>query len=164
MPCDKMPELVVMGNYNNDWNKYLDALYIIYLEDFCNSPFLHKGLPLKTFTQLEYNMKQESFNHVTTKGDNNRLYNEERCKKLRWIKPILAGDCAECPTFRCFPDLDWNKKWKRFIVWCVGFDFIVIVEQRKDCFFLITAYCLIYKDKKEQLEKKYQKYLKTKSA
>jgi len=159
--CPQMPPLVMM---TNGWAEYLDILYVEYLSEFINNSTYHRELKVKTFTQLEYNMKQATFNHLTTKGSKNRLYNEKRCQKYKWIKPMIEGNCGACMSFRYFPDLDWNKKWKRFIIWCDKYDFVIILEKRDNCYMLITAYCVIYDDKRIQLERKYQKYIKTKSA
>lgn len=162
--CNNMPELVKLNN-NETWNEYLDKLYAIYLNDFFHNDISFEGKIVKTFTQLEYNMKQQSFNHITTKGSNNRLYNEKRCQRIKWIKPLIEGSCKSCKYYRRFPDFMGNNK-KRVILWCEHCNFIVILEERKSNYVLISAYCIVYDKKRRELEKKYDRHLeaKTKSA
>ena len=132
--CSRMPELILLSDYD-DWENYLEALYVEYKNDFYENETYHHSKPVKTFTELEYNLMQTTFNHITTKGGNDRLYNETRCQKIKWIKAILEGFCGECDDIRDFLDLDWQKKNKRFIIWCIPFDFVIILEERGNSFF-----------------------------
>lgn len=163
--CPNMPACILLEDCDNDWNKYLDLLYREYLKDFSDENLIHKGNRVKTLTELDYTMRQQTFNHITTKGSFDRLYNKQRCERLKWIRPIIEGNCDECATFYYFPDLNWKKgKSRRYMLWCVDYDFVVILEQRNDVFFLITAYCIVYENKRKDLKNKYNQYLKTKSA
>jgi DNA-binding transcriptional MerR regulator len=154
--CEYLPPIIPFKNYNNDWDTFLEDLYKIYLNDFYNIVVKYKNLPVKTFTALDYNGKQQTFNHITTKGSNHRLYNQLRCERIRWIKALIENDnCRKCNHFASWPEKEKNKI--RILIWCRKVDFLVVLEQRKDYYNLITAYKVIYDKKRNELIKKYIK-------
>lgn len=58
-----------------------------------------------------------------------------------------------------------RKNKINIIIWCKSTDFVVVLEQRKNEYYLITAYKVIYGNKRIDLEKNYKKYIqKTKNA
>lgn len=155
--CNKMPKLTTMDEFEQNWNSYLDHLYELYLGDFFYNTVKYKNLPIKTFTNLEYNGKQSTFNHITTKGSKDRLYNSLRCERYSWIKAIIEGEsCIDCEDLAIWEEN--VKKKKRVLIWCRKTNFIIVLENRKDAYYLITAYCVIYPNKERDLRKSYNNY------
>lgn len=105
--CEKMPPIIPISHFNNNWEKYLKYLYNIYLDTFFNNSVIYKNVKIKTFTELNYQGMQQSFEHITTKGSRDRLYNEERCARIMWIKPIIEGLCDNCSNIAI-----WKEKKK----------------------------------------------------
>ena len=141
--------------------EYLHELYPIYQSKIAGGSFTFHGKPIHVFTELNYNLQQQSFEHLTTKGSNDRLYNLARCERIVWIKDILSNLCADCDDYRLFPDTTWKSgKAKRYIIWCVKEDYVIILEERQKNVLLITAYCVIYPHKRSFLESEYKKSLK----
>lgn len=69
--------------------------------------------------------------------------------------------CAGCDDYRLFPDTTWkSSKAKRYIIWCVKEDYVIILEEWQKKVLLITAYCVIYPRKRSSLEAAYKKSLK----
>ena len=78
---------------------------------------------------------------------------------MKWIRDILTGACTGCIDYRVFRDIDWKpqKKERRYVVWCYKEDYAIILEERDRDFMLITAYKVIYQNKRNDLERLYQK-------
>ncbi|KGG81062.1 hypothetical protein Y919_02505 [Caloranaerobacter azorensis H53214] len=135
----------------------MNHLYELYLEDFFYNKVYYKGMPVKTFTNLNYNGKQQSFEHITTKGSKDRIYNVLRCERIKWIKKIIESLCNGCDNIATWQEKHKNKY--RIIIWCQKTDFVIVLERRKNEYYLITAYCVIYENKRKDLRKKYIKYI-----
>lgn len=158
--CSKLSPLICREK-GKPFQEYLTELYLVYSQEIANENFNFHGKPVKVFTDLNCNLQHQTFEHLTTKGDNNRLYNSKRCERLHWIKDILKNVCCGCKDYRVFLDSKWKKNnAKRYIIWCVREDYVIILEERQFDVFLITAYCIIYDDKRKQLQKEYEKSIK----
>lgn len=152
-----MPNLIDINDFDNDWSLYLDYIYQLYLEEFFYNTVFHKGVPVKTFTNLEYNGKQATFNHITTKGSRDRLYNTLRCERYEWIKAMIEGKrCEKCEDIAIWPEKKGKKH--RVLIWCKKTNFLIVLEKRKTEFYLITAYCVIYSNKERDLRHSYNRY------
>lgn len=155
MSCDKLGQ---KQEYDEGiaFGEYLASLYPIYLENIAQNTFSFHGKPVRVFTDLNCNLQHCTFEHLTTKGNNGRLYNIKRCERIVWIKDILNGICQRCVKYRVFKD----KKWKpnkphtsRYIIWCTEEDYVIILEERERQVMLITAYCVLYENKRRDLER-----------
>lgn len=155
--CINMPPLTLMSDFNNDWKTYMNHLYQIYLNNFFNGEVRYNNNKIKTFTNLNYEGHQQSFEHITTKGSKDRLYNEARCERLQWIKPILEGACRDCGDILTWKERDRGKL--NIVIWCKSTDYVIILEQRGNDYYLISAYKVIYSNKRSDLEKHYQEYI-----
>ncbi len=142
---------------------YLSSLYPVYMTNIARNTFQFHGKPVHVFTELNYNLQHQSFEHLTTKGNNDRLYNIARCERILWIRDILGDACfhQSCDSYRVFPDTSKKKtKNTRYIIWCVKEDYVIILEERQREVMIITAYCIMYDWKRTQLNEKYIKHLK----
>ena len=158
--CSNLSPLLPMKEKQN-LGEYLKELYPIYEKEIAGESFVFHNKPVKVFTDLNFNLQHQTFEHLTTKGDKNRLYNTKRCERLHWIKDIMQNVCAGCSEYRVFLDTKWVKpNRKRYIIWCVKEKYVIVLEEREKEVYIITAYCLLYKSKEEQLEKEYKKTLK----
>jgi len=156
--CPRMPDLIKIDEFDNDWNKYLDYLYSLYLNDFFYNTVYFNGLQVKTFTQLQYNCKQETFNHITTQGSNDRLYNLLRCERYNWIKTIIEGKiCYVCDEIAIWEER--RKKKQYTLIWCRSTNFLIVLKKRKECYYLTTAYCVTYPNKERDLRISYNKFI-----
>jgi len=144
----------------DDFNAYLKGLYNIYVTEIANANFTFHQKPLHVFTTLNYNLQHLTFEHITTKGSNDRLYNQNRCERIIWIKDILNKICDGCADYRVFRDRSWkqDKKVARYILWCVKEDYVIVLEERATVVMLITAYCIVYSNKRRELNDKYLKF------
>lgn len=158
--CEKLSPLIEQksGQVLSD---YLKDLYPIYEMEIANGSFSFHGKPVHVFTELNMNLQHQTFEHLTTKGNTDRLYNTKRCERLVWIRDILADLCNGCTNYHVFRDtkVKTNKN-PRYIIWCTKEDYVIVLEERQKDVMLITAYCVLYPNKRRELEDKYQKSLK----
>lgn len=158
--CQKLSPLI--SGEGTSFNDYLKMLYPIYKEKIADGMLTFRGKPVCVFNELNFNLQHQTFEHLTTKGNNDRLYNQKRCERIAWISDILHGICEGCDNYRVFRDTKWksNRNFKRYIIWCVKEDYVIILEEREKQVMLITAYCVLYPSKRHDLEKEFAKSLK----
>ncbi|NLZ54917.1 MAG: hypothetical protein GX892_17585 [Thermoanaerobacteraceae bacterium] len=154
--CFKMPPLTKVDAFQ-DWASYLDYLYNLYMDDFIYNNVYFRGVPVKTFTNLEYNGKQQTFNHITTEGSRDRLYNYLRCERYKWIKAMIEEKaCENCEDLAIWPEV--RRKKHNILIWCRKTNFVVVLEKRKTDYYLITAYCVTYPNKERDLRMSYNRH------
>lgn len=154
MSCKNLSPFIAFDD-NSVTREYLDELYPIYYKEIANGNLKFKGKPVNVFTELNYELKHQTFEHITTKGNTDRTYNLERCKRILWIRDILSNVCKDCQNYEIIKEVKGKKE--RYVIWCVQEDYVIVLEKRKDEFFLITAYCVIYDTKRNELKRKAEK-------
>lgn len=140
---------------NESFDEYLQRIYEnVYMKFIAGMSHKFKGKPIKVFTELNCKLQHQSYEHLTTKGVHERLYNESRIARIAWINEILGDLCDGCENLAIFKDTP-KKGRNRFIIWCRKENYVIVLEERKQEFYLITAYCVIYDNKIKELDRKY---------
>jgi len=159
----KMPELIKLNDYNGDWEKYLDAIYQVFVNDFVkNRPaFRRQTLRLKRHPMLKG--KEATFWHLISEGDNeaDRIPDMRRCERIGWPRPIIENSEEENIKF-------WENIRKREsrICLCYGdWEYLVVLAKRKNYILPWTAYPITKKHAKRKAINEYNKYIRqTKTA
>ena len=160
--CDNLPELIKLNQYNGDWKEYEEKLYSVFKEAFIDNTQYFLGKPIGIFTDKMYNNKEKTFWHVISEGPSEFERNPElrRCERVGWINTIVnLIYCNNCEEIYKWKYRHSNKKF-RYKIWCRKTNFIVILEERKNTFMLMTAYIVKYNHTKEKLEREYTKAVK----
>lgn len=160
--CNNLPELIELNEYNGDWPEYENALYNIFREAFIDNTQIFMGKPVGIFTDKMYNNKEKTFWHVISEGPSEFERNPDmrRCERITWIEKIInLLICKDCDNIYKWKYKQSNGKY-RYKIWCRQTEFIVILEERKNAFMLITAYIVKYNHAKQKLEKEYNKAIK----
>lgn len=145
----------------NDVSKdSIDKAYNVYLKEIGNNDRLtFKGLPVKVTKTLDYNLRQQTFEHIISRDMKARLYDPNRLNKIPWIKHIISY----CNNENCSNYSFINDRGKEYCLWCKKENYLIILELRKDkktnkpFYYLKTAYPIIYCDKLKQMQKKEKK-------
>ena len=113
---------------------------------------------------IEYG-KEEAFFHTTCKdysGDGERVPDFRRCERIRWIRAFIEN--YNCDSSLC-PNCDGIKVWRepyksktRVHILLEEERYVVILEDRKKYFLLITAFYLDYDNALEKQLKHYNHY------
>ena len=154
--CNLPPKLEL-----NDVSKdSIDKAYNVYLKEIGNNDTLtFKGLPIKVTKTLDYNLRQQTFEHIISRDMKARLYDPNRLNKIPWIKHILSY----CNNENCSNYAFINDRGKEYCLWCKKENYLIILELRNDkktnkpFYYLKTAYPIIYSDKLKQMQKKEKK-------
>lgn len=140
------------------WNQVLDLLYDIFTYDFKNNKPVHCGLRVFYDTRIleDGDGKEEGFWHVISRKDRNtgdRLPDYRRAERLPWARPMMENE--DCPELKVF---DYNHGTKdkgvRRYVWLEDYDYVLILQQKKNKFFWITGY-YVTKNGKRDLSRRY---------
>ncbi len=129
-----LPDLVA---YDSNWDSYSEILYKEYIETYRNGvSIVFNGKPVTAPRQPEFYGKSESFWHIIGGKDN--IPDKGRCERIRWARAIIenADDEAVSVLF------ERRGKRKTTILWLREYDYVVILDERKDYYLLKTAYCV----------------------
>ena len=68
----------VEKNLNESLEEYLKRIYNdVYMKFIAKMLHKFKGKPVKVFTELNCNLQHQAYEHLTTKGNHESLYNEK---------------------------------------------------------------------------------------
>lgn len=157
--CERLPSLIKLDDYNGEWEEYENALYNVFKSLFIDNKQYFQGKPIGIFTEAMYHGKEKTFWHIISEGDSeyNRTPDMRRCERIVWVNSfinlLICGDCGDIYRWKYRHS---NRKY-RYKLWCKKTNFIVILEERSNCFMLITAYIVKYGHTISKLEKEYTK-------
>lgn len=152
--CENLSEIVA----------YMDRLYLIFKHDFIedipkfnNKKILIRKEPLDNGKEHAFiHLTHEDFSHQSN-DPNDRVPDFRRSERLPWVKKIIEN--YECSIKNdCGKILYWEelyRGYKRINLLYEDERFVVVLEERKYGFILITAF---YIDKDWALEKRIRKY------
>jgi len=153
-----LPPLVCLPDYQNDFTKYLGAVYAYFKEDFIDSKVLFEKTRISLKRHPQFQNKEYVFWHITSEGDveTERTPDIRRCERIRWIKPIIEN--ASGPAVKQWEN---NRKGdRRVCLWLEEEDYLVVLALRKDYVLLWTAYMTNFENTRQKLQKEYKRSLK----
>jgi len=157
-----LPDIISFSDYNSNWNKYLGKLYEIFKKDFIDSKPQYDNKPV-LFNNRQINNYPACFWHLITedKVEHYDRMSEEnisllRCERICWIRPVIENHSDNIVSV-------WENKRKRktnTIFFLEDLDYIVILTNVKNRFYLLTAYYINHSHRKEQIIRERDQYLK----
>lgn len=160
-----LPKLELSDDYDNNWEKYQEALYEIFKYDFIFSKPNFEGIPVNIRKHpIEYG-KEEAFFHVTCQDymkNGERVPDFRRCERIRWVKAFIenyncdSSQCEECEGVKV-----WSEPYKnttRVHMLLEEERYIVVVERRNTYCLLITAFFFEQEHSLKKKLKHYQQY------
>lgn len=155
-----LPDIISFSDYNSDWKKYSEAIFTIFKIDFMNSRPLYNNKPI-LFDNRRINNYPACFWHLITEDkieDYGRISEENislfRCERICWIRPIIENHADQIVSV-------WeNKRKKKFntIFFMEDYDYVVILTNVKNKFYLVTAYYINQFHTKRKFLKERGKY------
>lgn len=134
-----LPDLVLFSNFENNWDKYFDFLYSVYLTDLVNSGLTFRGLPIHFRFIPPTDNKGFGFWHIISEGENedDRLPCFERCERIKWIRwMILESDTnSDILSFESNRGSSTN-----IVLWNKLIHYAVILSKRNNYYLLVTAF------------------------
>ncbi|MBM3151793.1 MAG: hypothetical protein FJZ96_06255 [Chloroflexi bacterium] len=153
-----IPTLVLISDYDGDWDKYLAALYQFFRKDFIESKPLFRGTSVG-ITKHPYSQGKEStFWHLISEGkvEEARTPDFERCKRIRWSRAIIENHAT--PFVQVWETMRGREKriLLRFIF--EKDDYLVVLAEHKGTILLITAYLVTWQSQKSRLQQEFETY------
>lgn len=155
---DWLPALVLISDYNGDWDKYLAALYQFFQNDFIKSKPLFRGTSVG-ITKHPYSQgKVSTFWHLISEGkiEEERTPDFERCKRIRWPRAIIENHSDSVVQV-------WETmrgREKRILIRFIfeNEDYLVVLAEHKGTILLITAYLVTWQSQKRRLQQEFERY------
>lgn len=155
-----LPPLILMEEYQNNWDIYLEAIYYFFCEDFIHSKpkFEEKRFALKRYPVVKG--KEATFWHLISEGkeEDERLPDIRRCERIRWPRPMI--EAIKSKQVRC-----WKNKRKeedRIVIALEDFSYVVVLADRGEYVLLWTAYCVEREHQRRKLRKEYEAFINQK--
>jgi hypothetical protein len=163
-----LPNIIPLSDFNSDFNQYLDHLYQIFKRDFIDSRPLYNGKPV-LFDKREINNYPACFWHLVTEDkienyDRIEIANISllRCERLCWIRPMIENCTHEAVSVWENTRFTRGKKFNT-IFFLEDHDYVVVLTNIKNRFYLVTAYYVNYSNRKNQLIQERDSYLQRKN-
>lgn len=154
-----LPALVRLADYGGDWDKYLEAVYQFFKQDFVNNQPRFRGEKLNLKRHPVIQGKEATFWHMISEGkyEPDRLPDLRRCERIRWSRPIIESNEQE-PLLKMWENIRDGEK--RICLWLSfdGEDYLVVLARRAGYLLFWTAYPLTYENTKRKLQKEYEAY------
>lgn len=157
-----LPDIIPFSDFNSDLNKYLDHLHSIFKKDFCDLRPVYNEKPV-LFDDRNILNYPASFWHLIT---DQKFENRERvdisnlsllrCERICWIKPIIDNNAHE--KVSVWENIRGRKTNTLFFL--EEHDFLVILTNLKNRYYLVSSYYINYQKRKDDLIKEREAYLK----
>ena len=152
----------------SNYTQYENFLYSEFQKTYDSGDLYFKGIPVKMkYYPPEYTPKSgfyhlicENYDH--TGDENDRSPNLLRCSHLLWARELIEYCSESCESLYIWENERRGKK--NILLYCPEVDYVVVLGKRKDYLLLITAYPIEYDNKRKDLIREYNEYVKTNNA
>ena len=157
---DWLPPLVLFSDYNGDWDRYLNALYAWFKQDFIDRKPIFQGRRLGLKRHPLTHGKEATFWHMTSEGQDeaSRTPDFSRCERIRWPRPVIEN--SEDTKVKWWVSVKRNEE--RIHIWLEDEDYIVVLADRKGFLLPWTAFLVNREHTRRKLTREYEAYWKTK--
>lgn len=154
-----LPELI---EHISNWNEYLLVMHEKYLAEYKNrdNQLTYNGKAVIARRQPLCDEIEDSFWHII--GGANHVPDYERCERLLWAGAIIKN-CSD-PAIRIWRENNYRgAKRNSVIMWLYNYDYVVVLEERRRYYLLVTAY-VVHEYKRHDLTRRYASSIKTGTA
>lgn len=158
---DWLPPLVLFSDYDGDWNRYLEAIYTWFKQDFIDNKPLFQGRRLGLKRHPMAYGKEATFWHMTSEGmeEESRTPDFRRCERIRWPKPVIEH--SESLEVKYWISVKRNEN--RIHIWLEAEDYIVVLADRNGFLLPWTAFLITRDHTRKKLRKEYEAYWRNKA-
>ena len=153
---DWLPPLVLLADFQGDWENYFEAVYAYFKHDFVDSQPIFQGKQLRLKRHPVEQGKEATFWHLISEGKNEeeRTPDLRRCERVRWPRTIIEKGSE--PVIKIWGNE--RKGEKRICLWLEEYEYLVVLAERTDYLLLWTAYLVTYPHQKRKLQKEYESF------
>ncbi|MEI8361371.1 MAG: hypothetical protein WCG01_04535 [bacterium] len=160
-----LPDVVPFSDFDCDLKKYLDHLHGIFEKDFLVSRPVYNGKPV-FFDKNVIENYSACFWHLITESkiaDYQRVdvanLSLLRCERICWMRPVIENHKHQAVSV--WENTRGRKTNTLFLL--EDYDYIVVLTNIKDKFYLVTAYYIAYPNRKRELIAERDRYLQSKN-
>lgn len=151
-----LPQLILMEDYNGNWDYFFKAVYQTFCEDFVDDKPYFRGQRLGLKRRPEYDGKSATFWHMISDGEveAERTPDLRRCERISWPRPSIENESSIDVKV-------WAEKNggdRRILLWNEAVSYLVVLNKRKDYILPWTAYSVEYDHQKRKLNKRWERY------
>ena len=148
-----------------EWNNYLNKLYVeVFKPQFIETVPIFKGRDVISRREPMDGNWEHGFTHMThvdllhnSDDPNDRIPDLRRSERLNWVRRIIEN--YECSVeYNCGKILYWEEMYRGQVRCNLLFyeeRFLVVLEQRRNIYFLITSF---YIERDWELNKRIKKF------
>ncbi|HEM5071574.1 TPA: hypothetical protein U1212_002249 [Streptococcus suis] len=164
--CPALPQIVTLAQFKGDYNSYNKYLYYeIFLKELFNYKLKFNGklIELKQYPLL--NNIEDSYYHLTCKtfdlSSNEREPDLRRSERLCWLRPSIETIHQDSCNQECFLKYEKLHKGKVKRIHLLNPDdrYLIVLEDRKGYYLLVTAHYLHYDNALKKKLKEYNAYI-----
>lgn len=158
----KMPNLIYLADYNNDFSAFFEAAYEIFTNAFILRPTYFNGVRVGLKKHPMVDDKECTFYHVTHCGD----IEKERTPDIRRIERIRYPSFIIHNNNHSSIKVWQNRRGKdeRILLFHEDENYLVVLCKRKGFLLFWTAYLIETNHTKRKLLKEYETYIKANAA
>lgn len=158
----QLPKIITLNDFGGDIASYIEAIYALFKKDFVDTKPKFEGVRLGLKKYPLVSNKEYTFYHFTHDGEyeENRTPNLRRMERVCFIKPMIEN--SNHPDLKVWRNKRGTKE--RILIYHEAESFLVVLEDRGDFILPWTAYLVEYPNRKKQLIKEYEDYIKAKTA
>ncbi|SQG84097.1 Uncharacterised protein [Streptococcus uberis] len=164
MYCRQLPNLITLEHFHGNFQSYQDYLYNeIFLKTLYNFKVVYNNKLVELKKLPLYDNREDSFYHLTCKEykleSTEREPDLRRSEKLSWIRPTLESDHNKvCESDCCKTYIKKVGNKERIHILNPLDRFMIVLEDRKSYYLLITAYHIEYDNTLKKKLKEYDNY------
>jgi len=151
-----LPPLVSFSDHGGEWERYLEAIYDYFRQDFVEDKPVFRGRRLGLKRHPMTKGKEATFWHMIQQGDSeeDRIPDLRRCERIRWPRPIIEHDDDRAIK------VWWNqcRGEKRICLWFERENYLVVLADRGKYILPWTAYLVEQPHRQRKLQREYEEY------
>ena len=153
---DWLPPLVRLEDYGGNWERYEEAVYSHFFQDFVASGPLLRGARVSYTREPLINGREYTFWHLISEGaaEETRLPDLRRCERIRWPRAMIdscgSGDVRAWRNRR--------RSGQALVLALLDWSYKVVLLYRRNSLALWTAYPVEFSNQRRQMEKEYAAY------
>ncbi len=157
-----LPEIVTLEDYGGNWDRYVEAVYGVFEDDFVTDKPMFEGRRLRLKSHPYFRGKEATFWHMVSEGANEseRLPDLRRCERVCWVRPIIEN--VSDPSVKRWENE--RRGGRRVCLWLEERDYLVILARRSGYVLPWTAYPVVENHRKRKLQSEYEHYQKAGTA
>ena len=156
---DWLPPLVLLEDHEGDWDRYCDAVYRFFWEDFVSSRPEFDSRRVGITREPMLRGKEATFWHLISEGsvEEDRPPDIRRCERIRWPRPLI--EAASARKVKCWANR--RRGQQRILVAVDDFSYLVVLIDRGHYVLLLTAYFVEREQRRRKLRSEWSNSQRT---